>query len=181
MFRLTLRKKLLLFTIVIAIVPLLVAGRTMIRIAEDELKSSVNEQLVTTAEELAHEIDTLFERTARIDLRRLGKHVEEHQFIQTGSITIVDRFAHRIFDPEQPDLRHYQIVGEAMGLLASGARVVRTARYAGPDGRVFFRGVRFSAAREVGGAGGEGRGRRLLVHHADDAEPAAVGGWLGSA
>ncbi|MGZ8980481.1 MAG: hypothetical protein ACXW2D_06990 [Burkholderiaceae bacterium] len=49
MFRLTLRKKLLLFTIVIAIVPLLVAGRTMIRIAEDELKSSVNEQLVTTA------------------------------------------------------------------------------------------------------------------------------------
>ena len=63
MFRLTLRKKLLLFTIVIAIVPLLVAGRTMIRIAEDELKSSVNEQLVTTAEELAHEIDTLFERT----------------------------------------------------------------------------------------------------------------------
>ncbi|MGZ9031155.1 MAG: hypothetical protein ACXW2G_07265 [Burkholderiaceae bacterium] len=63
MFRLTLRKKLLLFTIVIPIVPLLVAGRTMIRIAEDELKSSVNEQLVTTAEELAHEIDTLFERT----------------------------------------------------------------------------------------------------------------------
>ena len=35
----------------------------MIRIAGDELKSSVNEQLVSTAEELAHEIDTFFERT----------------------------------------------------------------------------------------------------------------------
>jgi adenylate cyclase len=63
MFRLTLRNKLLLFAIVIAIVPLLVAGRAMIRIAGDELKSSVNEQLVSTAEELAHEIDTFFERT----------------------------------------------------------------------------------------------------------------------
>jgi adenylate cyclase len=76
--------------------------------------------------------------SARIDLRRLRNHVEEHRFNQTGSITIVDRFARRIFDPEQPDLRHYQIVGEAMGLLASGARVVRTARSVGPDGRVLL-------------------------------------------
>ena len=44
--RLNLRTKLLLFAIAIAIVPLLVAGRTMIRIAQDELKSSANEQLV---------------------------------------------------------------------------------------------------------------------------------------
>ena len=61
--RLNLRTKLLLFAIAIAIVPLLVAGRTMIRIAQDELKSSANEQLVNTAQQLAAEIDDLYERT----------------------------------------------------------------------------------------------------------------------
>ncbi len=61
--RLNLRTKLLLFAIVIAIVPLLVAGRTMIRIAQDELKSSANEQLVNTAQQLGAEIDDLYERT----------------------------------------------------------------------------------------------------------------------
>ncbi len=61
--RLNLRTKLLLFAIAIAIVPLLVAGRTMIRIAQDELKSSANEQLVNTAQQLAAEINDLYERT----------------------------------------------------------------------------------------------------------------------
>ena len=63
MFRLTLRKKLLLFAIAIAIVPLVVAGRTMIRIAQDELKSSANEQLVVTGNQIVREIDDLHERT----------------------------------------------------------------------------------------------------------------------
>jgi adenylate cyclase len=47
--RLSLRQKLLLFAVVIAILPLVVAGRTLIRIAQDELKSSANDQLVVTA------------------------------------------------------------------------------------------------------------------------------------
>ncbi len=40
------------FAIAIAIIPLVVAGRTMIRIAQDELKSSANEQLSSTAQQL---------------------------------------------------------------------------------------------------------------------------------
>ena len=63
MFRLTLRKKLLVFAIAIAIVPLVVAGRTMIRIAQDELKSSANEQLIVTANQVVREINDLYERT----------------------------------------------------------------------------------------------------------------------
>jgi len=59
--RLTLRRKLLLFTVVIAIVPLLIAGQTLIRIARDELKSAVNDQLVTTARQVSEEIDDIFE------------------------------------------------------------------------------------------------------------------------
>ncbi|MGH6943484.1 MAG: hypothetical protein ACREH6_04575, partial [Geminicoccaceae bacterium] len=61
--RLNLRKKLLFFAIVIAIVPLAIAGRTMIRIAQDELKSSANEQLVNTAQQVDGEINDLYERT----------------------------------------------------------------------------------------------------------------------
>jgi adenylate cyclase len=61
--RLSLRQKLLLFAVVIAILPLIVAGRTLIRIAQDELKSSANEQLVVTAQQLVGEINDLYERT----------------------------------------------------------------------------------------------------------------------
>src|SRR4051794_32194547 len=63
MLRLTLRRKLLLFAIAIAIVPILVAGYTMIRIAQDELKSSANEQLLAVATSLAREINDVAERT----------------------------------------------------------------------------------------------------------------------
>ncbi|HYZ26550.1 MAG TPA: adenylate/guanylate cyclase domain-containing protein [Geminicoccaceae bacterium] len=61
--RLSLRQKLLLFAVAIAILPLIVAGRTMIRIAQDELKSSANEQLVVTSQQLVDEINDLYERT----------------------------------------------------------------------------------------------------------------------
>jgi adenylate cyclase len=61
--RLNLRTKLLLFAIAIAIVPLLVAGRSMIRIAQDELKSSANEQLVNTTQQLVAKINDLYEQT----------------------------------------------------------------------------------------------------------------------
>ena len=61
--RINLRQKLLLFAVVIAILPLVVAGRSMIRIAQDELKSSANEQLVVTSQELVEEINDLYERT----------------------------------------------------------------------------------------------------------------------
>ena len=51
------------FAIAIAIIPLVVAGRTMIRIAQDELKSSANEQLSSTAQQLTEEINDLYEHT----------------------------------------------------------------------------------------------------------------------
>jgi adenylate cyclase len=51
------------FAIAIAIVPLVVAGRNMIRIAQDELKSSANEQLSSTAQQLTEEINDLYQHT----------------------------------------------------------------------------------------------------------------------
>jgi len=61
MLRLNLRSKLLLFSVVIAIIPLLIAGQSLIRIARDELKSSANDQLVTVAKQAGEEIDALFQ------------------------------------------------------------------------------------------------------------------------
>ncbi|WP_417685734.1 adenylate/guanylate cyclase domain-containing protein [Roseibium sp.] len=58
--KLTLRKKLLLFSVAIAVLPLLIAGETLIRIARDELKSSANDQLTVTAREISAEIDNLY-------------------------------------------------------------------------------------------------------------------------
>jgi|GEM_PF-490833 adenylate cyclase len=58
--RLTLRTKLLTFAVIIAMLPLLVAGQSMIRIAADELKSAANEQLITVAQQVAQEIDSLY-------------------------------------------------------------------------------------------------------------------------
>ncbi|MHA1525130.1 MAG: adenylate/guanylate cyclase domain-containing protein [Alphaproteobacteria bacterium] len=59
---LNLRNKLLLFAVFIAILPLLVAGQSLIRIARDELKSAANEQLVTTARQVRDEIDSIYDR-----------------------------------------------------------------------------------------------------------------------
>jgi adenylate cyclase len=61
--RLTLRWKLLLFAVAIAVLPILVAARTMIRIGEDELKSAANEQLLGVASEITREINDVFERS----------------------------------------------------------------------------------------------------------------------
>src|SRR5919106_672989 len=63
MFRFSLRRKLTFFAIAIAIIPLVVAGRTMIRIAQDELKSSANEQLSSTAQQFTRQINDLYEHT----------------------------------------------------------------------------------------------------------------------
>lgn len=61
--RLTLRWKLLLFAVAIAVLPILVAARAMIRIGEDELKSSANDQLLGVASEVAREINDVVERS----------------------------------------------------------------------------------------------------------------------
>lgn len=59
--RVTLRIKMLLFSAAIAALPLLVAGQSIIRVAQDELKSAANEQLAVTASQLTDEFNAFFE------------------------------------------------------------------------------------------------------------------------
>lgn len=61
--RFNIRNKLLFFSIVLAIIPLVIAGRTMIRITQDELKSSANDELSLTVEQLSQEINNWYDRT----------------------------------------------------------------------------------------------------------------------
>jgi adenylate cyclase len=98
--RVSLRNKLLIFAIVIAVVPIVVVGRSMIRIAQDELKSSANGELLAVAEQLVSEINDRSERTwlaplllirNAIDDERLG--VPEKIALLTLGIKDIPEFA----------------------------------------------------------------------------------------
>ncbi len=58
-----LRNKLLVYSAVLATVPLALAGRSMIQMSRDELKSTANDEIARTAESLVREIDGLYEDT----------------------------------------------------------------------------------------------------------------------
>lgn len=60
MFKLTLRKKLLFFSVILTLIPLGIAGRSVIRITRDEVKSFVNGELIVTADQLSRDIDSLY-------------------------------------------------------------------------------------------------------------------------
>jgi len=59
--RLNLRAKMLIFTAVIAALPLIVAGQSVIRVARDELKSAANEQLAVTVDKVTGEFNDFLE------------------------------------------------------------------------------------------------------------------------
>lgn len=61
--KLSLRSKLLFFFIVLAIIPLGVSSWNMITITQDELKSAANEELSSTAVQIAAEIDNFYINT----------------------------------------------------------------------------------------------------------------------
>lgn len=126
--RLTLRWKLLLFAIAIAVVPILVAARAMIRIGEDELKSSANEQLLGVATELTREITDVFERSwlgplllirNAIDDERLGVQ-EKISLLTLGLSDIADIAALQI-----------TLVGADLPLLVTKDDITQRLRNAG--------------------------------------------------
>jgi adenylate cyclase len=109
--RLNLRTKLLLFAIVIAIVPLLVAGRTMIRIAQDELKSSANEQLVNTAQQVVAEVNDLYERTWLAPLLLIRNAIDDPRLGVPEKISLL-----RLGIADIPDIVALQLTVEGAAL-----------------------------------------------------------------
>lgn len=128
MFRLTLRKKLLLFAIAIAIVPLVVAGRTMIRIAQDELKSSANEQLVVTSSEIVREIDDLYERAWLAPLILIRNAMDDPALGVEEKIALLT-----LGIADIPDIVALQVTVEGAGLPLVVTKDEFTAQLAGAD------------------------------------------------
>ncbi len=71
-----LRKKVLLFSIALALLPLIFSSSSMITITRSELKSAVNDTMIQTAQSLAAEIDNIFIRTWRTPLQLLANAVD---------------------------------------------------------------------------------------------------------
>lgn len=74
--KLTLRSKLLVLSVALAVVPLGVAGRTLIRITQDELKSAANDDIARTAVAAAHEVDVLYLDSWLAPLRLVASAVD---------------------------------------------------------------------------------------------------------
>jgi adenylate cyclase len=134
--RLTLRRKLLFFSIALAMLPLGVAGRSMIRITQDELKSSANDELITTARQLAGDITRRYRDTwlaplllirNSIDNERLG--VEEKVSLVTSGMTDI------------PDIAALQVTARGIETPVLSAKDVVTTRLkaAGLDGASVLR------------------------------------------
>ncbi|WP_417666395.1 adenylate/guanylate cyclase domain-containing protein [Roseibium sp.] len=87
--RLTLRKKLLLFSVAIAVLPLLIAGETLIRIARDELKSSANDQLTITARQISTEIDNLYRDAWLAPLSLIANAVDDESLSIDAKIALL--------------------------------------------------------------------------------------------
>lgn len=88
----TLRKKLLFFSVLLALLPLGIAGRTMITITQDELKSAANDEIAHTAGELAAGIDELCLNTWLAPLRMVRDAVADGDLagLSTPARDIVD-------------------------------------------------------------------------------------------
>ncbi len=78
--KLTLRKKLLFFSVLLAIIPLGIAGNRMISITQDELKSAANDELTATSNQIAITIDNFYQDTWLTPLK-LIKNALENEFL----------------------------------------------------------------------------------------------------
>lgn len=77
--RLKLRHKLIAFAVLLAILPLLVAGQRLVDIARDELKSAANEELAVTARQLRNKIDNIYYNVWLAPLTLIRNAVDDPQ------------------------------------------------------------------------------------------------------
>jgi adenylate cyclase len=79
----------MLFTAVIAVLPLAVAGQSIIRVARDELKSAANEQLVSTSREVTDEFNAFFEYSLFVPLDLIRNAIGGDKLDSRGKIVVL--------------------------------------------------------------------------------------------
>ncbi|MDM8524048.1 SpoIIE family protein phosphatase [Desulfococcaceae bacterium HSG8] len=72
----SLRIKLIVFSIILTLIPLGIAGMTMIRITRDELKSSANDNLIAVANQVTQEVENFYRYDWLAPLRLIKKVLE---------------------------------------------------------------------------------------------------------
>ena len=82
----TLRSKLLILSMILALIPLGIAGKSMIQITRDELKSSANDNLITVASQVSQDIEDFYRYTWLAPLRLIKKSVESEFQLSLGEI-----------------------------------------------------------------------------------------------
>ncbi|MDM8552969.1 adenylate/guanylate cyclase domain-containing protein [Desulfobacterales bacterium HSG2] len=87
--KLTLRKKLLFFSVILALIPLCIAGRFMIRITQDEVKSFLNDELLVTAGQIAQEIDGIYTHSWLAPLLMMKRVVENDDLGSSEKMSIL--------------------------------------------------------------------------------------------
>jgi len=85
----SLRTKLLVFSIILALIPLGIAGRSMIKITRDELKSSANDKLIVTAKKVTQEIEDFYNYSWLAPLRLIKKAVESEDLGVTAKLSLL--------------------------------------------------------------------------------------------
>ena len=89
LFKLTLKKKLLFFSIILAIIPLGLAGNKLITITQDELKSAANDELSVTDGQFAGEIDALYLATWRPPLMLITIGIDNESLDVPGKVSLL--------------------------------------------------------------------------------------------
>jgi adenylate cyclase len=137
MVRFSLRNKLLFFSVILALIPLGIAGRTLITITQDELKSSINEELSTVAHNLTEEIDDLYRDTWYAPLLLIRNAVDNEHLGATEKAAL---FLNGIKDV--PDIVSLQLTAEGVPtplLLVTQEQFIKTLQEAGVDPRSVLR------------------------------------------
>lgn len=98
MFKLKLRSKLIIYSIALAIIPLGIAGQTMIQITQDELKSSVNDRISDTIAQISNDIDELYADTWLAPLMLITRGVENESLSVDAKIAIIKAGIENIVD-----------------------------------------------------------------------------------
>ena len=131
MVKFSLRNKLLFFSVILALIPLGIAGRTLITITQDELKSSVNEELSVVADNLAQEIDEMYRDIWRAPLLLIRNAVDNENL---GAAEKAALFLNGIKDV--PDIISLQLSAEGVPtplLLVTQEKSIEKLRQAGLD------------------------------------------------
>jgi adenylate cyclase len=137
MVKFSLRNKLIFFSVILALIPLGIAGRTLITITEAELKSSVNQELSIVANNLAEEIDKLYRDTWRAPLLLIRSAVDNENL---GAAEKAALFLNGI--KNVPDIVSLQITAERVStplLLVTQEKLMNKLQQAGVDPRTVLR------------------------------------------